>query len=212
MMAEAKPVLKGRLDRDARRDVILDVAQGVFLEDGFSAASMSTIAARLGGSKGTLYNYFKSKDELFEAVVRRHCFWRQEVLFGDLDPASGVEPTLLRLAESYIRITLNEDTMRSLRLVIAEVERSPQIGRSFYEEGPKFGADKLAAMATDWMAMGALRSDDPLEAAEFFLGLCKGRFYMPRLLNYAPELTETQAQAAAQKAVAVFLKVYAPEG
>ncbi|MGH6965637.1 MAG: TetR/AcrR family transcriptional regulator, partial [Phenylobacterium sp.] len=48
-----------RLDRDARREAILDVAQEVFLEEGFANASMSTIAARLGGSKGTLYNYFK---------------------------------------------------------------------------------------------------------------------------------------------------------
>ena len=34
---------------------------------------MSTIAARLGGSKGTLYNYFKSKEELFEAYIRETC-------------------------------------------------------------------------------------------------------------------------------------------
>lgn len=209
MTAAAKPVPKGRLDRDARRDAILDVAQGVFLEEGFSAASMSEIATRLGGSKGTLYNYFKSKDELFEAVVRRHCFWRQEALFGDLDAAFGAETALLRLAETYIRITLNEDTMRSFRLVIAEVERSPQIGRSFYEEGPKFGADSLAVMVADWMAAGELREDDPLEAAEFFLGLCKGRFYMPRLLNYVPELTEAQVKAAAATSVRAFLTIYA---
>ena len=60
-------IAKPRLDRDARRELILDVAQDVFLEEGFAAASMSTIAARLGGSKGTLYNYFRSKDELFAA-------------------------------------------------------------------------------------------------------------------------------------------------
>jgi len=38
---------KTRLDRDARRELILDVAQSVFLEEGFANASMSTIAARL---------------------------------------------------------------------------------------------------------------------------------------------------------------------
>ena len=56
--------------RDQRREAILNVAREVFFEQGYSAASMSTIAARLGGSKGTLYNYFKSKEELFEAQVR----------------------------------------------------------------------------------------------------------------------------------------------
>src|SRR5258708_22025925 len=68
-----------RLDRDARREAILDVAQDVFLEEGFANASMSTIAARLGGSKGTLYNYFKSKDDLFNAYVERRCLWQDEI-------------------------------------------------------------------------------------------------------------------------------------
>ena len=49
------------------------MSREVFFEQGYTAASMSTIAARLGGSKGTLYNYFKSKEELFEAQVRDMC-------------------------------------------------------------------------------------------------------------------------------------------
>ena len=49
-------------NRDQRREAILQVAREVFFEYGYSAASMSTIAARLGGSKGTLYNYFKNKE------------------------------------------------------------------------------------------------------------------------------------------------------
>ena len=64
-------VLKDR--RDQRREAILEVARAVFTEEGFAAASMSSIAARLGGSKGTLYNYFKSKEELFAAYVREEC-------------------------------------------------------------------------------------------------------------------------------------------
>src|ERR1700743_809975 len=70
---------KTKLDRDQRRELILDVAQGVFLEEGFANASMSVMAARLGGSKGTLYNYFKSKDELFNAYVERRCLWQDEI-------------------------------------------------------------------------------------------------------------------------------------
>ncbi|MFT3998253.1 MAG: helix-turn-helix domain-containing protein, partial [Asticcacaulis sp.] len=65
--------LKSRPDKDTRREAILDVASRIFLEEGFDAASMSAIAARVGGSKGTLYNYFKNKEELFEAFVDRHC-------------------------------------------------------------------------------------------------------------------------------------------
>ena len=83
------PPAKSRLDRDARREAILDVAQDVFLEEGFAAGSMSTIAGRLGGSKGTLYNYFRNKDELFEAFVQRRCFWHEAAIFGELPAAIG---------------------------------------------------------------------------------------------------------------------------
>jgi AcrR family transcriptional regulator len=56
--------------KDVRRQAIMQIARDIFLEEGYAAASMSAIAARLGGSKGTLYNYFASKEELFKAVIQ----------------------------------------------------------------------------------------------------------------------------------------------
>jgi AcrR family transcriptional regulator len=93
---------KPRLDRDARREAILDVAREVFMDEGYAAASMSTIAARLGGSKGTLYNYFKSKDELFTAYVRRHCAWQEDAMFSLLDDGEDHRGALMRLARKYL--------------------------------------------------------------------------------------------------------------
>ena len=54
----APPQSRREERRDERRDGILDVGRDCFLVDGYAATSMSSIAARLGGSKGTLYNYF----------------------------------------------------------------------------------------------------------------------------------------------------------
>jgi AcrR family transcriptional regulator len=58
----------------------LDVAQEIFLEDGYSTTSMSTIARSLGGSKATLYNYFDCKEALFEAFVHRYCAEQQQAI------------------------------------------------------------------------------------------------------------------------------------
>ena len=55
--------------KEERRLAILDVAKRSFLESGYSATSMSAISVELGGSKGTLWNYFPSKEELFAAVL-----------------------------------------------------------------------------------------------------------------------------------------------
>ena len=60
---------RGRED-SAKRRQILDGARAVFLADGFDAASMNEIARAAGVSKGTLYVYFDSKDELFAALIR----------------------------------------------------------------------------------------------------------------------------------------------
>lgn len=204
MMAHAKP----RLDPDARRDAIVDVAQEVFLEEGFAAASMSAIAARLGGSKGTLYNYFKNKDELFEACVERRCFWHQAVIFGELAADASPRETLLSIARAYMRVTLSDDSLRGLRLIIAEAERAPEIGRRFYESGPMRGAERLSRLMAGWAEKGALKLADPFEAALVFLGLCKGRFYMPRLLGVTPELTDDEIAVAAERSVETFLCVH----
>src|SRR6202790_3714523 len=93
MNVETRP----RLDRDSRREAILDVAAEVFMEVGYSAASMSIIAARVGGSKGTLYNYFKSKEELFEAYIARHCGWTHETMDALYSKAVDVRMALTEL-------------------------------------------------------------------------------------------------------------------
>ena len=59
----------GEARRERKRRQILDIARDVFLRDGFSGTSMSEISAKVGGSKGTLYAYFASKNELFQAVL-----------------------------------------------------------------------------------------------------------------------------------------------
>ena len=58
---------------DTRRQAILEVAREVFLQEGYAAASMSVIAARVGGSKAPLYSYFPSKEQLFGARIWAEC-------------------------------------------------------------------------------------------------------------------------------------------
>src|ERR1700719_191142 len=97
--------------RDQRRENIINVAREVFFEQGYTAASMSTIAARLGGSKGTLYNYFKNKEDLFEAQVRERCGKAADRI---LEVATDGEPqeTLTRLGEQYLEHLYSEETVQ----------------------------------------------------------------------------------------------------
>lgn len=199
---------KPRIDKDTRRETILDVAQDVFLEEGFAGASMSTIAARLGGSKGTLYNYFRSKDELFEAFVVRRCFWHQEAMFGEVDETWAAADALRAIGKAFLLATLSDDSLRVMRMIVAEAERAPEIGRNFFENGPKRAMERLGRMMAAWAKDGQIRTDDPLGAAEFFLGMVKGRLHLSRLLAYRAELTETEAEVEAERAVGVFMGAF----
>ncbi|GAA0553432.1 AcrR family transcriptional regulator [Rhizomicrobium palustre] len=58
--------------KQARPGEILDAALTVFAEKGFSAARMEDIAARAGVTKGTIYLYFQSKEEVFKQLARQH--------------------------------------------------------------------------------------------------------------------------------------------
>ena len=198
---------KTKLDRDQRRELILDVAQGVFLEEGFAKASMSVIAAKLGGSKGTLYNYFKSKEELFNAYVELRCLWQDEIFS---EPKAGETPreTLSRIARAYLRRVLTDFNLKNFRLITAEAERRPEIGRVFYDAGPRKGAERVAELLSEMQADGHLDLDDPLDAAHQFLGLAQNRYFKARMCNAIPELTAQQIEDEASLAASTFLRAF----
>src|SRR6516225_11126605 len=72
------------VEDSAKRRQIIEGARAVFLAQGFDAASMGEIARAARVSKGTLYVYFKDKDELFKAIAAKECLCHAEGVF-DLD-------------------------------------------------------------------------------------------------------------------------------
>lgn len=195
--------------RDERREHILKVAREVFFEQGYTAASMSTIAARLGGSKGTLYNYFKSKEELFEAQVRDSCGQAADRILEASAEGEPVE-TLTRLGEQYLQHLYRESTVQMFRILIAEAQRSPELARVFYEVGPARGQKGLQDYLEAANARGALKIPDCALASEQLLSLCKGRTHLLFLLNLTPPLTPEQIRVHIAHAVAAFMKLYGP--
>ena len=204
MMQDVKP----RLDRDARREAILDVASDVFLEEGYANASMSTIAARLGGSKGTLYNYFKNKEELFAAYVVRHCAWQRDAMFEIGSEPGDIRQALTKVGRTYLSIVLSDFSMANFRVIVAEAQRTPEIGLAFYEAGPRSGAERLGAVLQKAMDSGQLKIDDTVHAAHQFIGLCQNRLLKARLCNVMADPTPEEIDREVLPAVNMFLAAY----
>ncbi|HEY3696690.1 TetR/AcrR family transcriptional regulator [Phenylobacterium sp.] len=196
--------------RDERRDAILDVARQCFLAEGYATTSMSAIAARLGGSKGTLYNYFRSKDELFAAMMERQCGELSEVLFDVSSVGDQPHQRLTHYARNFLELLLSPMPMAIHRLVVAESERFPELGRAFYESGPRLVMGRIGAYLAELMDQGALRRADPIVAAQQFKDLAISGVYQPRLWGVIGDLTPEEMDVQVDRAVDTFMRAYAP--
>jgi len=113
MSSETAPADVSRPDLsrgDAKRRAILDVASEVFLAQGYAATSMSEIAATLGGSKGTLYNYFRSKEELFSAFITDTCQGPAMAIFDQLptaDDGKSMRDNLVDFGTDFLSFILS---------------------------------------------------------------------------------------------------------
>jgi AcrR family transcriptional regulator len=100
----------GRLNAEAKREVhsrLLHAAAAHFAERGFEGASVDAVSLAAGYAKGTLYNYFRSKDELFGAVIEeaaRRAVGRYEAA----ETGRSTRARLLALARADVAV-LRED-------------------------------------------------------------------------------------------------------
>ena len=197
---------KRELRRESTRDTILGIAGEMFLQEGFAGTSMSAIATRLGGSKGTLYNYFESKEELLEAFVRERCtnFW--ETVFSFAGDGATVRELLTNVGEAFLR-QLDRDVIRFVRVLIGEAERIPELTRVFWESGPLAKAKLLADKLEAAKARGEFNAADCQLAARQFIALIRGQFYFERLLNLS-SASEQAVRADIAASVDMFLKAY----
>ncbi|MGD0642413.1 MAG: TetR/AcrR family transcriptional regulator, partial [Roseiarcus sp.] len=159
-------------DGGAKRRQIMDGARAVFLSAGFDGASMNDIARAAGVSKGTLYAYFDSKEQLFEALIREERSQQAERLcafpIDHIDPASQLHGFGRRLVEMMAR----PENVAQVRVVIAATGRFPRLGQAFYDAGPRYGVQQLAARLQGFVASGALEICDVERAARQFIDLC----------------------------------------
>lgn len=191
-----------------RRTAILDCAEEVFLEKGFQAASMAGIAAILGGSKGTLYNYFPSKEDLFIACVTRRCERLQDQISSVVSEGQSLEDTLFRIGKRYVEVVYADETVAQYRMIVAEVSRTPELAQAFYLKGPRRGAELMAEYFCDLRDQRRLQFDDPLRTARHFASLCDSMFAKARHCGAMQTLDVKAVDEEVRWAVRAFLAAY----
>ncbi len=100
-----RPQPVGRKRADTKRDKIVRSAAKLFLEKGYDNVSINDIIDVVGGSKGTIYSNFGSKEKLFEAVVEQMC--SDVTIRIDTRPVGTIEEQLTRIAHSFVSKVLS---------------------------------------------------------------------------------------------------------
>src|SRR5262245_42582115 len=109
-----------RVRTEEKRQAILRAAQQVFEEHGFEGASMDAISRRLGGSKATLYGYFRTKEELAIAVLRSFAALEGGNVERFLDEAPDLRTGLERFGLFRLRTALTPNGLFVRRMVWAD--------------------------------------------------------------------------------------------
>ncbi len=196
----------------AKRRQVIDGARAVFLADGFDGASMNEIARVAGVSKGTLYVYFASKEELFAALIRDEKRAQAEQMCQFRDDEPDVRAALCAFGVRMMELILRPTSIAHIRIVAAVAGKFPQIGRAFYEAGPQFGQRRLAAFLETQVAAGTLDIEDTATAAIYLGEMCKGPYLLRAILCVGELPTPAEIQAHVSRSVDVFLCAYRPSG
>ena len=191
-----------------KRAQILAGAESVFAADGYEGASMARIATVAGVSKGTLYNHFESKADLFAAYVSGKCDQYLARVFDGVDHDGDPARVLHGIGKRMVQMMMSEIGLTIYRVVISEAAKFPELARAFFEAGP---ARAIGFMA-DWLAeetrRGKLAVPDPAFAAEQFFNLCQTRYVLRRKLGMLTEASEGEIDEVINASIAMFLGMY----
>jgi AcrR family transcriptional regulator len=159
-MTEAVTPSRRRL-KEARPQQLLDAALMLFVEKGFAATRAEEVAQRAGVSKGTLYLYYPSKEELLKAVIREHLSSRIAAGAAEAEKHRGPMADLLR--EVFSRWWLevfDSPTAGVFKLIITEVRNFPDIAEFYVAEVIQPGEELIAGIVQRGIRSGEFEDLD----------------------------------------------------
>jgi AcrR family transcriptional regulator len=164
---DAVPARTRRPDDRARE--ITQAALELFVTRGFAATKLDDVARAAGTSKGLPYVYFRSKEELFKAVIAE--------AMGDplvrasefIDDYQGGAENLLRELVAMFRRFAEGPTGGVIKLILAEAGNFPEVARFFCEDFDVRGRALFAKVLRRGIASGEFRALPDIEAAAIII-------------------------------------------
>ena len=198
-----------RVKTDAMRQEILRAATTIFHKHGFHDTTVAHVAAQMGSSKATIYNYFTSKGELFAEMLLTQGGPATETLLAHFQGSRGFAERLTHFARDYIWIHARPGVISTRRLMIAEIGRS-NLGKVIGKDPKTNCWPRVADVIEAAQAKGELRAADPTLVARHLRSLLDGDLPARLLVGDIETCTRAEAEASADAAAGAFLAAYGP--
>jgi AcrR family transcriptional regulator len=193
-----------RMTSEERRAVIVEAAVRLFSERGFRGTTTRALAEAVGVTEPVLYEHFKSKRELYAAIVEaksREGMARAEAWLQPLADAKDDRAVFIGVGRVILE-SFSEDRAY-VRLLLSAALEDPELGAIFYER-QREGREKLAGYIAERIRDGAFRPVDPAIAALAFIGM----LYYHGLVGllYCDDFIKVSPEEAVEQMVGLFLR------
>lgn len=193
---------------NAKRDRILETAGRMFVHHGYKSVTMDGIAEAVPVSKATLYNHFKDKEDLFQAVIVRRCLSLTSILERNLDANEDPVKVLTGIAKQFLKLVLSPDAVNMHRIMIAEANEFPELGKMFYQSGPLRSHTLVADYLSKLKKAGKWHIPDPELSAAMFFSMLKGRMHAECLLGLKKTINPKEQNRLVAYAVNLFIQAH----
>ena len=147
--------------KEARPGELLDAALDLFVEKGFAATRSEEVAARAGVSKGTLFLYFPSKEELFKAVVRENISGRFAEWMHEFETFEGSTADMVRYCMRVWWERIGATRASGItKLMISEARNFPELAAFYQQEVIRPGTELVRRILQRGVDRGEFRDVD----------------------------------------------------
>ncbi len=156
----SSPATRWRRRKDDRPGEIIAAGLACFAERGFAATRLDDVAKSAGVTKGTLYLYFSSKEDLFKEVVRQTIVANIALNEAMVDESDAPAPAVLDMLVTRMFDTMETPASAIPKIIISEAGNFPDIARFYLEEVIERGLALFTRVLKAGIAQGSFAPMD----------------------------------------------------
>ena len=192
-----------RLTAEKRRESIIDVAKRLFAQHGFHGVSIDQIVKAVGVSPSILYRHFKSKEELYAAVLHEFSCTRESYVETVVNEDNGFEYMLRGMTRVFVTSIVNQPDL--LKMEMHSLLEGSDANREFFLNRWKSFTDYIEYNLGELMAQGKIASINVTAAALMYQAMIR-EVLLLKCLQPNERFSDTPIETLVDELITLFMK------